>query len=209
MPDLALLSLIAGLGMAGAGILAARRVAGLRGRTRWLENELAGARYFAEQRMLASRDPLTGLLNDREFHETLERELQRARRHGGQAAVALFDLGGIEAVDDGDHVVCAIVDAMEGSCRASDVPFRVGGDAFALLLPETGRIEAATVANRVRRALDDVDARVSVSIGMASWPDDGGSTDVLLAHAAASLEAMTSVARDRRTTRPAPGAGDR
>jgi diguanylate cyclase (GGDEF)-like protein len=178
---------------------------------------LANARHFAEQRALASRDPLTGLLNHREFHESVERELQRARRHGGAAAVALFDLDGFKLVNDGaghaegDRVLRAVAAALQDACRASDQAFRVGGDEFALLLPETGHDEAMVVANRVRRALGEVDPRVSASIGMASWPDDGGSKDVLLAHADASLYAMKGAARSRAAARSgvaADGAAD-
>ena len=173
---------------------------------------LANARLFAVQRALATRDPLTGLLNHREFHESVDRELDRARRHGGETAVALFDLDGFKLVNDsaghaeGDRVLRAVAEALQGACRSSDMAFRIGGDEFALLLPATGRREAMLVANRVRRAVGGVDPRVGASIGMASWPEDGGSKDVLLAHADASLYAMKGAQGERRSAAASPDA---
>jgi diguanylate cyclase (GGDEF)-like protein len=164
---------------------------------------LANARHFATQRTLATRDPLTGLLNHREFHETLSRELERVRRHGGAVGVALFDLDGFKLVNDGDghaegdRVLRAVAEALAQSCRASDLAFRIGGDEFALLLPETGRAEADAVVERAREAISGIDARVSTSVGQATWPEDGGSKDVLLAHADAGLYAMKNSARRR------------
>ncbi|MBI5103943.1 MAG: sensor domain-containing diguanylate cyclase, partial [Solirubrobacterales bacterium] len=157
---------------------------------------LANARNFAAARDLATRDPLTDLLNHREFHESVGRELDRARRHGGTLAVALFDLDGFKLVNDGaghaegDRVLRRIAEALAAACRASDTAFRIGGDEFALLLPETGRGEAEAVAGRVREALVAVDPRVGASVGVAAWPQDGGSKEVLLAHADAELYAM-------------------
>ena len=170
---------------------------------------LANARHFAAQRSLATRDPLTGLLNHREFHESLERELERARRSGGTLGIAMFDLDGFKLVNDsaghaeGDRLLRAVADTMERTCRSSDMAFRVGGDEFALVLPGSGRDEAEAVAERVRRAVASIDARVSASIGMASWPDDGGSKDVLLAHADAALYSMKSAAHGERSAREA------
>jgi diguanylate cyclase (GGDEF)-like protein len=166
---------------------------------------LANARHFATQRALASRDPLTGLLNHREFHETVERELERGRRHGGAMGVALFDLDGFKLVNDGaghaegDRVLRAVAAVLADTCRVSDMAFRIGGDEFALLLPETGRADTEAVVERVREAVAGVDARVSASVGIATWPEDGGSKDVLLAHADAVLYAMKNAERRRVT----------
>ncbi len=172
---------------------------------------LANARHFAAQRSLATRDPLTGLLNHREFHESLERELERARRSGGHLSIAMFDLDGFKLVNDsaghaeGDRLLRAVAVAMEQACRSSDMAFRVGGDEFALLIPGSDQEGAVAVAERVRRGLSSVDARVSASIGMASWPADGGSKDVLLAHADAALYSMKSASHGERSARE-PGA---
>jgi GGDEF domain-containing protein len=77
--------------------------------------------------------------------------------------------------------------AIEMACRGADVAFRIGGDEFALMLPDTGREEALEVAQRVQATVDAVDSRTTASFGVAVWPDDGGSKDVLLAHADGGL----------------------
>ena len=162
---------------------------------------LSNARLYAAQRSLATRDPLTGLLNHREFHEAVARELNRCRRHGGTVSIALFDLDGFKLVNDGsghaegDRVLRAIADALAGACRESDVAFRIGGDEFALLMPETTGEEAVNAAARARDAIAGVDARASASFGIASWPADGGSKDVVIAQADANLYAMKNGAR--------------
>lgn len=150
---------------------------------------LTNARLYEAQEALATKDALTGLRNHREFHERVGHELERLRRHEGRLAIVLLDLDGFKSVNDesghaaGDRVLRRTAVAIEGACRGADVAFRVGGDEFALMLPDTGREEAMDVAQRVRTAVDAVDPRTTASFGVAIWPEDGGSKDVLLAHA--------------------------
>ncbi|HVE67663.1 MAG TPA: sensor domain-containing diguanylate cyclase, partial [Solirubrobacteraceae bacterium] len=98
---------------------------------------LTNARLYAAQEARASRDSLTGLLNHREFHETVARELERCRRYGGRLAVALFDLDDFKLVNDtgghaaGDRVLCDFAAALSQVGRAADLAFRIGGDEFA------------------------------------------------------------------------------
>jgi diguanylate cyclase (GGDEF)-like protein len=162
---------------------------------------VANARLFAAQQELATRDPLTGLRNHREFHEVLGRELERSRRYGAPVSVALLDLNGFKLVNDasghaaGDRVLRATAAALERSCRESDLAFRLGGDEFALLLPETSAEEAEAVARRAADAAGEADARTSAAFGVACWPADATTKDALLAHADAGLYAMKG--RDR------------
>jgi diguanylate cyclase (GGDEF)-like protein len=150
---------------------------------------LTNARLYEAQEALATKDALTGLRNHREFHERVGHELERLRRHEGRLAILLLDLDGFKSVNDesghaaGDRVLRRTAIAIEGACRAADVAFRVGGDEFAIMLPDTGREEAMEVAQRVGAAVDTVDPRTTASFGIAVWPEDGGSKDVLLAHA--------------------------
>jgi diguanylate cyclase (GGDEF)-like protein len=140
---------------------------------------LANARMYQELEELASRDHLTGLLNLREFHESLTRELERCKRYGGRFSVALFDLNGFKVVNDsrghaeGDRVLRETGEAFARTCRASDLAFRVGGDEFAYILPESGREAAVAAAGRVRAELASMPERLDCSYGITVWPEDG------------------------------------
>lgn len=164
---------------------------------------LVNARLFELQERLAARDSLTGLLNRRELHEHLCREIDRCHRHGGGFSLVLLDLDGFKLVNDtgghsaGDEVLRRVAQALEGSTRGSDVAFRMGGDEFALLL--TGQDESAGVgaAERACEAIAEADGRVTASYGVARWPRDGHDDDAILAAADVRLYAMKG-ARGRR-----------
>ena len=165
---------------------------------------LVNARLFELQERLAARDPLTGLLNRRELHEHLSREIERGRRVGGRFSLALIDLDGFKQVNDtnghsaGDEVLCAVANALARSTRGSDVVFRMGGDEFALLLAGAGDQRlAVSAAERACAAIKEVDGRVSASYGLAQWPTDGADDDAVLAAADVRLYAMKA-ARGRR-----------
>jgi diguanylate cyclase (GGDEF)-like protein len=156
---------------------------------------LANARLFEKQQALASRDPLTDLLNRREFHTLVDHEIERCRRHGGEFSVALLDLDDFKSVNDGgghaegDRVLRGAAAAIQDSCRASDLAFRVGGDEFALLLPATSAADAETAAGRARAAVS-AQARLATCYGLATWPADGEAKDDLLRTADRRLYAM-------------------
>ena len=157
---------------------------------------VTNATLYEAQQELATQDPLTGLFNHRHFHEMLARELERCRRHGGEIGLALFDLDGFKRINDtgghakGDDVLRRVAEALTGSCRRSDMAFRIGGDEFAVVLPSAGLERAQAAAKRAREAIAGIDARTSVSFGVASWPQDGPTKDALLARADASLYEM-------------------
>jgi diguanylate cyclase (GGDEF)-like protein/putative nucleotidyltransferase with HDIG domain len=157
---------------------------------------LENARLYAAQQQLASRDPLTGLLNHREFHEAVARELEECRRHGGSVAVVLLDLDDFKRVNDtsghaaGDGVLIAAAEGLRDACRASDQAFRVGGDEFALVLARSSAREAIPAAERASTSIAGVDDRVSVSYGIAGWPADGPTKDSVLLRADERLYAM-------------------
>ena len=126
---------------------------------------LTNAQMFEDQQALASRDPLTELFNHREFHESIGRELERCRRHGGTVAVVLLDLDGFKSVNDmrghaaGDRVLRGVAQALARTARASDIAFRIGGDEFALLLPDTSGRDAIAAAERAAEVIAQVDER--------------------------------------------------
>jgi diguanylate cyclase (GGDEF)-like protein/putative nucleotidyltransferase with HDIG domain len=167
---------------------------------------LENARLYEAQQQLASRDPLTGLLNHREFHEAVARELEECRRHGGSMAVVLLDLDEFKRVNDtsghaaGDRVLLGAADGLKAACRASDQAFRIGGDEFALVLPRSSSRDAIPVAERAAEAMVGAERRVSVSYGIAEWPADGPSKDGVLRRADECLYAMKRSTRGRQAT---------
>jgi diguanylate cyclase (GGDEF)-like protein len=168
---------------------------------------LANARLFEAQEALAKRDPLTGLLNHREFHETMSRGLAHSRHTGTSLAVVLFDLDRFKSVNDtaghgaGDRLLRQVASALGDVCRTEDQAFRVGGDEFALVLPRTTLGGAVAAAERAARQAEAAAPRIGVSFGTAGWPDHGPTKDVVLAHADAELYEMK---RSRRLRPEAP-----
>jgi diguanylate cyclase (GGDEF)-like protein/putative nucleotidyltransferase with HDIG domain len=165
---------------------------------------LLNARLFEAQERLAARDPLTGLLNRRQLHEHLSREIERCRREDSSFGVMLLDLDGFKLVNDtgghseGDEVLRRVAGAMLRSSRGSDVVFRMGGDEFAVLLTGAPKLdEAVSTAERISAAIRSADVRVNASYGLATWPADGLDEDALLAAADTRLYAMKGV-RSRR-----------
>jgi diguanylate cyclase (GGDEF)-like protein len=147
---------------------------------------IENARRFREARQLADLDALTGLHNRRYFHETLAREVARAHRYGRRLALIVFDLDDFKAINDrighlaGDAVLAETAERVKDVVRSADVACRVGGDEFAVILPEstTGdadqlyhRLLGAVSANPVGQA-----GRLSISAGMAELREDDNPT---------------------------------
>jgi diguanylate cyclase (GGDEF)-like protein len=148
---------------------------------------IENARRFREARELADLDALTGLHNRRYFHETLAREVSRAQRYGRQLALVVFDLDDFKAINDrighlaGDAVLAEIADRVRDVVRAADVACRVGGDEFAVILPESSMEDADQLYHRLRGAVSSRPAgqagRLNLSAGIAELtPDDDATT---------------------------------
>ena len=111
-------------------------------------------RALAEVRVAAFADPLTGALNRRGFEKASERELARARRNGGQVALAHIDLDDFKRLNDtlghhvGDKALIHLVSLLQKSMRPTDVLCRFGGEEFVLMLPDTRLEDAAAVVAR-------------------------------------------------------------
>jgi diguanylate cyclase (GGDEF)-like protein len=120
---------------------------------------LENARRFAEATALADLDALTGLHNRRYFHELLRREVARAHRYRRQLTLIVFDLDDFKAVNDrvghlsGDAVLAEVAARVKAVVRSADIACRVGGDEFAVILPEASRAEAERLATRIARAV--------------------------------------------------------
>jgi diguanylate cyclase (GGDEF)-like protein/PAS domain S-box-containing protein len=150
----------------------------------------------------ARTDPLTGLPNRRVWDEDLERELVRARRHGGSLCLAMLDLDRFKAFNDhhghqaGDRLLAAAADAWRPMLRATDTLARYGGEEFAVLLPHSDRAAARTV---VERLLVSVPLGQTASAGIAVW-DGVESAEALLARADAALYEAKGAGRARAVT---------
>jgi diguanylate cyclase (GGDEF)-like protein len=143
----------------------------------------------------AVTDQLTGILNRRGFTETAERELERARRYGHPLALAYVDVRGLKAVNDteghlaGDRLLKEVAVMLIQSARTHDVVGRMGGDELAVLLAEQASPGAVAMSRRVQeqvpahRASLGLSTDWDVTIGTASFPDDGEKLDDLLAAA--------------------------
>lgn len=133
-------------------------------------------RRFKALLELARHDPLTGLLNRAAFDARLNEEFLRARRHGRQLALVMFDVDGFKAVNDrlghqaGDSVLIAVARALQSSFRQSDGVFRYGGDEFVAICPETSGAAIENVLQRLQSRLQAIDGEaggISLSWGTA------------------------------------------
>jgi len=163
-------------------------------------------------RALALRDELTGLLNRREMHSLLQNEWLRAVRFKRPFAIGLADIDHFKHVNDtyghpiGDRVIRHVGQVMEATLRRLDRVARFGGEEFAVLMPETGRREAAIAMERLRAALAqapcviperDLRIAVTLSIGVSVPVEDADSPDALIAAADRRLYAAKHGGRDR------------
>jgi len=159
---------------------------------------------------LATTDPLTAAANRRHFLGEAEQEMERADRYGRPLAVVMIDIDHFKAVNDGyghaagDAVLAAAAAACHALLRDVDCFGRIGGEEFALLLPETTLAGAMEVAERLRQAIaasevafGDRSLRVTASLGIAERGDGDSDFDALLARADVALYRAKAAGRDR------------
>ncbi|HEY0514162.1 MAG TPA: GGDEF domain-containing protein [Thermoanaerobaculia bacterium] len=186
----------------------------------WRMVQLVGATVIAativvrsrELRLLSTRDRFTGLLNRAVFNEQLEREVAFARREDGRFAVAMLDIDHFKKFNDtyghagGDEALRAVARTLRESCRSTDVVARYGGEEFALILPGVMSGRATDLLERFRRVVAvraiqlpgrPKPASVTVSIGVAIWPDDGDTPAEILGCADRRLYQAKEQGRDR------------
>ncbi|MGE5412937.1 MAG: diguanylate cyclase [Syntrophomonadaceae bacterium] len=184
---------------------------------------IESARSYAEAREQSIRDSLTGAYNHRHFQEVLQRELGRAERVGRPLTVVMLDIDDFKSINDrfghpvGDAILQGIVAEIRGEVRGDmDLLARYGGDEFALVLPETPATEAVLVAERVRRRIDErlfrmpesgQVLRATVSIGLATYPDDAPEKRDLVEKADAALYRAKHGGKNAvvATSEPGPG----
>jgi diguanylate cyclase (GGDEF)-like protein len=171
---------------------------------------------FKKLQVDAATDPLTGLHNRRLFDEHCEKELIRAKRYNQQLAVVILDMHKLKEVNDrrghleGDRILQLVASTLRTTLRASDFAFRIGGDEFALLLPQTDSEQAVTLCRRVRSQYEselapiDLNISVTVDFGVAVYPQDGEQKSELLGLADRRLYELKHATREGARVTPMP-----
>ncbi|MGH9732303.1 MAG: diguanylate cyclase domain-containing protein [Candidatus Acidiferrales bacterium] len=147
---------------------------------------------FKKLQLNAATDSLTGLYNRRLFEEYCDKEFNRAKRYGQHLALVLLDLHRLKEVNDryghlrGDEVLQLAATILRKTLRASDFAFRIGGDEFALLLPQADPEQAATLCDRLRANFESelapmkLSTPVTIDYGIAVHPQDGDTKEILV-----------------------------
>jgi diguanylate cyclase (GGDEF)-like protein len=170
---------------------------------------------FKKLQVNAVTDPLTGLYNRRLFTESFEKELNRARRYGLPLGIVILDLHRFKEVNDkyghprGDEVLRSAAETLQKALRTSDSAFRIGGDEFAVLLPQTDSAQALALCRRIEtvfvETLKPMQLAVSVAMdhGVATFPQDGDQTDQLIHVADGRLYRLKHASHEQSSEAPA------
>ncbi len=170
---------------------------------RQLENpKIIELKVFEQTKASAYRDELTGLYNFRFFREYMMREVQRRERHAPPLSLVMIDIDNFKAYNDrngheaGNDVLSAVAHLLSDALRQTDVAARYGGEEFVLLLPATPKTGALLVAERARASIEthgfahresQPGGKLTVSIGIATYPGDARGVDELIRHADSAL----------------------
>jgi len=138
----------------------------------------------------ANTDSLTDLFNHRYFQDALTHELSRSERYGHPLSLVVIDIDNFKKINDtfghkkGDLALKSLANSMANSVREFDIPCRIGGEEFAIILPETPPSEALAVAERLRMDIistpvEDI-GQITVSLGVASFPEHADDKDSLI-----------------------------
>ncbi len=153
-------------------------------------------RVEAEMVKMATEDPLTGLKNRKIFHSDLEHKIDSAKRHGFPVALFYLDLDQFKIINDssnhatGDRLLIQVTQQLKKSLRISDMLFRTGGDEFAIIMQSHDTNDIKIAAAKINQNLSELEYqfngklyKVSISIGIAIYPEHGKTIDDLLTNA--------------------------
>ena len=206
--SLKVLPLRAGENVLGTMVLGARTSGAYHGdAVRQLEvlamqagDSILRARLFEATERLATTDGLTGLVNHRTFQARLDEHLAAARRYGKKVSLLITDIDHFKSVNDtyghpvGDRVLKDVARILQKEARTTDVVARYGGEEFALVMPETDQAGAMKTAERIREKVAQTafqtgqgELRVTLSLGIATFPQDATSKADLIERADGGL----------------------
>ena len=171
---------------------------------------------FKKLQLNAATDSLTGLYNRRLFEEYCDKEFNRAKRYGQHLALVLLDLHRLKEVNDryghlrGDEVLQLAATILRKTLRASDFAFRIGGDEFALLLPQADPEQAVTLCDRLRANFElesapmKLSTPVTIDYGIAVHPQDGDTKEILVRLADERLYRLKNAQREQARSAGVP-----
>jgi len=182
-------------------------------------NDITERKYQEDQiRYLATHDGLTGLNNHREFYRRFKEEVERCRRYHHTFSLLMIDLDHFKNINDnyghpvGDEVLRTISQLLKDDIRNVDIIARYGGEEIAVIMPQVGKQTAVFVAERLRKKVEDVrisapggvKIQITISIGIAVFPDDADDGDILIHTADQCLYAAKRLGRNMVQATPLP-----
>jgi diguanylate cyclase (GGDEF)-like protein len=167
---------------------------------------------YQHTRELSYTDELTRVFNRRYFNQRFEREMQRAQRYGRALSLIMVDIDHFKTFNDthghlwGDTTLKQVAQILEKSLRKADILARFGGEEFVVLLPEIDKEHGRKVAEKLRRAIERTDfpkaitqplGRLTISLGLAAFPEDAKEAEALIDHADQGLYLAKSRGRNQ------------
>jgi diguanylate cyclase (GGDEF)-like protein len=171
---------------------------------------IVNARQFSQSRDLAMRDDLTKAFNRRFFESYLDEEIERTRRYGSVFSIIFLDLDDLKNINSshghltGSRVLQEVAKRVLTAVRTIDKVVRFGGDEFCIILPETDKDQAMSVAMRVRKAMsampfeieETLEVRITASFGIATYPIHALSKDGLIRQADEAMYRVKSTTKN-------------
>lgn len=172
---------------------------------------LEKALLFEQTKELSITDELTGIFNRRYFNQCFDRELQRCKRYNHPLGVVMLDIDQFKRYNDlnghllGDEVLKQVARILESNLRKADIIARYGGEEFVILLPEISKLQAVRVADKLRKKVERAafpneatqpKGKLTISLGIAIYPEDAQSQEKLLRLADAALYEAKSAGRN-------------